>query len=293
MTIGDGTTSPAILAQSSSGQSSRSRRDVLGAGALIAAAAAAPLSAATRSSKAPQAPAKPRTYVLVHGAWHGGWVWKQTAAALRALGHTVYTPSLAGMGEHRHELRPGINLTTHADGIVNLIQLEDLANVVLVGWSYGGMVISEVLARITDRIGGMIYLDAFVPDRGKSLLDYASVPVDKAEAARLATMGKDMAPISPEVMGVKDPQLAALLNAGMCPQPVMTFMQESGALAQRPNIPHLYIVASDSPAYAVFGPMRDRVASEPMFKTHAIHSSHALMLTAPQQTLELLNSIAV
>lgn len=269
----------------------RSRRDILAAGALIAATGAVPALAA-QTGKAKAAPSRPRTYVLVHGAWHGGWVWKQTAASLRALGHTVYTPSLPGMGEHRHELRPGINLTTHADAIINLIQLEDLSDVVLVGWSYGGMVISEVLARITDRIGGMIYVDAFIPETGKALIDYATIPVDKAEAARLAIAGKDMAPISASGMGVTDPQLIRYIEGRMCPQPVMTFMQESRALAQRPSIPHIYILASASPAAAVFGPMRDRVAKESMFKTYAVPSSHALMLTAPERTLELLTSIA-
>lgn len=100
-----------------------------------------------------------RTYVLVQGAWFGGWVWKPVAQRLREMGHTVLAPSLTGLGDRKHLLRSGINLDTHTDDIVNLIEMEDLSQVVLVGWSYGGMVTINVLARIPQRIGSIVYLE--------------------------------------------------------------------------------------------------------------------------------------
>ena len=107
-----------------------------------------------------------RNYVLVHGAWHGGWVWHQVADALREMGHTVTTPTLTGLGERRHlaSLRP--DLLVHVEDVVANIHFEKLSNVVLVGWSYGGMVISGVLEQIQEDVASMIYLDAFVPKKG-------------------------------------------------------------------------------------------------------------------------------
>ena len=122
--------------------SDATRRSFLKTGMLAAVAAAGPASA--------QAPAaRGRTYVLVHGAWFGGWAWKTVAEGLRAAGHTVYAPTMTGVGERKHLARAGINLDTHTDDIVNVIEMEDLSHVVLVGWSYGGMVVGNVLARVT------------------------------------------------------------------------------------------------------------------------------------------------
>src|SRR6185437_2887529 len=101
------------------------------------------------------------TYVLVHGAWHGGWCWKRVRKPLQAQGHEVFTPTLTGIGERSHLLSPQVNLETHIEDVVNLIRWEELSNVVLCGHSYGGAVISGVADRIPERIGALIYLDAF------------------------------------------------------------------------------------------------------------------------------------
>jgi pimeloyl-ACP methyl ester carboxylesterase len=95
------------------------------------------------------------TYVLVHGAWHGSWCWKRVRKALQAQGHEVFTPTLTGVAERKHLLSPQINLDTHIDDVVNLIQWEELSDVVLCGHSYGGPVISGVADRIPDRIGAL------------------------------------------------------------------------------------------------------------------------------------------
>jgi len=113
----------------------------------------------------------------VHGAWGGGWQWKQVGALLIADGHTVYRPTLTGLGERVHLANPDINLTTHINDIVNFILWEDLHDVVLVGHSYGGMVITGVMDRVPERIRQVIFLDAIVPNDGESLNDaIGSVP---------------------------------------------------------------------------------------------------------------------
>jgi pimeloyl-ACP methyl ester carboxylesterase len=111
------------------------------------------------------------TFVLVHGAWHGGWCWQRVAKLLRARGHDVSTPTLTGVCERSHLLSPAIDLNTHINDIANLIKWNELANVVLVGHSYGGMVISGVAEKSEKAIGSFVMLDAFYPENGESLMD--------------------------------------------------------------------------------------------------------------------------
>lgn len=110
------------------------------------------------------------TFVLVHGATGGGWDWKEVDKYLTANGHTVYRPTLTGLGDKYHLATPEVNLTTHINDIVNVIIFEDLQNVVLVGHSYGGMVITGVMDRIPERIHHVTFLDAIVPDDGMSMI---------------------------------------------------------------------------------------------------------------------------
>jgi pimeloyl-ACP methyl ester carboxylesterase len=118
------------------------------------------------------------TFVLVHGAWCGGWVWREVADRLRANGHHVYTPTLTGQGERSHLLSPQINLTTHITDVVNLIKWEQLSNIVLVGHSYGGMVVSGVTEKVAGgTIGSIVFLDAAVPSDAQSLYDFLGAPM--------------------------------------------------------------------------------------------------------------------
>ena len=126
----------------------------------------------------------PASFILVHGATGGGWDWKKVAEALQANGHQVFRPTLTGLGDRLHLARPEVNLTTHISDIENLIRFEGLQNVVLVGHSYGGMVVSGVLHKMPERLAAIVYLDAMVPEDGMSALDVtqsdqAQMPVEK------------------------------------------------------------------------------------------------------------------
>lgn len=116
-----------------------------------------------------KAAASKPVYVIVHGAWGGSWAFKKTDSLLREKGCIVYRPSLTGQGERVHLSSPDISLSTHINDVVNMILYEDLRDVILVGHSYGGMVITGVADRVPDRIKKMIYLDAFVPNDGESV----------------------------------------------------------------------------------------------------------------------------
>jgi len=149
--------------------------DRIALAAVILVMNAAPLHAQQRAT---------HTYVIVHGAWGGGWDWKQVDSALDASGGKVYRPTLTGLGERVHLLTPAVDLTTHITDIVNVIRFENLRDVVLVGHSYGGMVISGVADRIPDRIRRVVYVDAFVPENGESVVT----------ASRVGPMGSRMGP---------------------------------------------------------------------------------------------------
>ncbi len=111
------------------------------------------------------------TFVLVHPAWLGGWCWRKVTSRLRTRGHDVYTPTLTGLGERVHLANEAISLATHVEDVVNVLEFEDLRRVILVGNSSGGMVIAGVADRVPERLAAVVYLDAFVPADGQSLVD--------------------------------------------------------------------------------------------------------------------------
>ena len=113
------------------------------------------------------------TFVLVHGAWGGAHTWRTVRPVLSVDGHPVFTPSLTGIGERSHLASPQVGLTTHVDDLVNHILYEDLADIVLLGFSYGGMVVTGALEHVADRVRELVYLDAFVPADGQAVTDLA------------------------------------------------------------------------------------------------------------------------
>ena len=128
-----------------------------------------------------------RTFVLVHGAWHGGWCYSRVRKILARQGHEVFTPTLPGLGEHAHLFSPAINASTHIEDVARLIEIENLSNVILVGHSYGGLVITGVADRVAERIAALVYIDAFVGEDGKScfdldLPDFVASHVDRAQS---------------------------------------------------------------------------------------------------------------
>jgi pimeloyl-ACP methyl ester carboxylesterase len=117
------------------------------------------------------------TFVLVHGAWHGGWCWQKVIPFLEGAGHEVYAPTLTGLAERASELSPDIGLDTHIQDVVGLLQEKNLHGVILVGHSYGGMVITGVVDQAPERIAHLVYLDTFVPRDGESMVDVSPMVI--------------------------------------------------------------------------------------------------------------------
>src|SRR5215470_4788110 len=141
------------------------RRTVIAAGLGTAVASSVPSGNAQTAQK---------TFVLVHGAWHGGWCWRRVADSLQRQGHKVFTPTLTGLGERSHLMSRNINLDTHITDVVNVFKWEDLKDAVLVGHSYGGWVISGVAEQALPRLASIVFLDAYMPDNGTRGLDNTS-----------------------------------------------------------------------------------------------------------------------
>jgi pimeloyl-ACP methyl ester carboxylesterase len=171
------------------------------------------------------------TFVLVHGAWHGGWCWRDTAAALRAKGHTVHTPTLSGVGERAHQSNEAITLETHIRDVCGTIEAEEANDVVLCGHSYGGLVITGVADRMAGRIKSLVYLDAFIPEHGDSLIsllktalppEVSPVFINSFRDTALANNSGVAAPIPAEMFGIK-PENRPWVDRRCRPQPLATF----------------------------------------------------------------------
>ena len=138
--------------------------------------------------------AKRRTYVLVHGAAHGGWCWNKTIEPLRSAGHQVFTPTMTGLGERKHLLTKDVDIYTHCQDLINVLEYEELTDVILVCHSYGGLVTTLVADRIPNRIAQLIYLDAQVPRNGDtwSSLNSPDVVTNRINAAQEYTKSKNL-----------------------------------------------------------------------------------------------------
>jgi len=157
-------------------------------------------------------------FVLVHGAWIGGWYWRPIAQKLRKVGHEAYAPTLTGLGERIHLMSPSINLDTHVTDVVNVIKEEGLSDVVLVGHSYGGMVVTGVADALPDRITSLVYLDAFVPKNGDALVNF--VPPGSLPPAFASEY--TLAPLPASIFGAS-PDVAAAVDARTTPMPIACF----------------------------------------------------------------------
>ena len=166
-------------------------------------------------------PASP-LYVLIHGAWHGGWCWGPVAERLRRAGAEVHAPTLPGLGERAGELSPDITLDTFIQDMQEYLSSHDLRNVVLVGHSFGGLVIAGLADRVRERISRLVYLDAFLLPAGTST--FATLPEGMAEKLeRAAQPAGGIPPVRPEQLGLTDPADQEFVGTRMTPHPVGTY----------------------------------------------------------------------
>jgi pimeloyl-ACP methyl ester carboxylesterase len=226
--------------------------------------------------------AQQRSFVLVHGAWYGGWVWQAVLAKLRGLGHVASAPTLTGLGERRHLESGRVDLETHVEDVVAHIEMEDLRNVTLVGWSYAGMVVTGVLARTPGRIRDIVYLDAFLPEDGQALVDYALPEIrPNYEAARVND--RPIPPMPVQAFGITDPKTIAFVEPRLVAQPWQTFFQPVKALKTRPDIPLAYVVCAQTNP-SPFMPRFAEMQANPAIRTAILDTHHQPMLSMPDET---------
>jgi pimeloyl-ACP methyl ester carboxylesterase len=234
------------------------------------------------------------TYVLVHGGWHGGWCWADVAAGLRAAGHAVSAPTLAGLGERAAELAPDIGLERHVQDVADVLAAGELRDVVLVGHSYGGMVVTGVAERAADRLAHLVYLDAFVPEDGQALFDILR-PERRAYYEQLAESEGDgwrVPPPPPQALGIADEGQAARLAARLTPQPLRTFVQPVRLGASAGSIPRTYIHCTEGPLAPSFAPFAARARTAPGWRLRELATGHDAMLTAANALVALLLELA-
>ncbi len=169
------------------------------------------------------------TFVLVHGGEHGGWCWRASAALLRAAGHHVLTPTLTGLGERVHLMSAAVDLAMHVTDIANTLIFDDLRDVILVGHSYGGMVITGAADRAIDRVGQLVYLDAAHPRSGEALTDVAPEMMAMARQQMQLIDGVEVIHLPPalaaQYFGVTDPADVAWMIDRLKPHPWACYAQ--------------------------------------------------------------------
>jgi len=227
------------------------------------------------------------TFVLVHGAWGGSYGWHLLAPLLRAAGHDVTTPSLTGLGERAHLSTPQVNLTTHVTDVVNHLEFEDLRDVVLVGHSYGGMVVTGAVDKIGDRVRHLVYLDAFVPNDGESLYGAGAGSPPPNDGEWL---------VQPIPRPMDDKVEEAFLNERRRPQPRGCFTEP--VVLKTPLEAHAfsltYIKATAdarenaSERRSGFWQVADRVRNDPRWRYREIGTSHMVQNEKPAELRDLL-----
>ncbi len=238
------------------------------------------------------------TFVLVHGAWHGGWCWQRVARLLRAAGHDVYTPTLTGLGERAHLLGPTVRLDTHVKDVVGVLYYENLRDVVLVGHSYAGMVITGVAEQAADRLGHLVYLDAFVPDDGQSFNDLLTPTVIASfdEQSRRVGSGYGIPPVS-NTFDITDEDDLAWLRPRLGMHPLATHLDPVRVSDPRARaLPRTYIYCTNPQAPrdepGTFTPFAARALADPEWHYVELATGHDAMITEPEQLCRLLRDLA-
>lgn len=231
------------------------------------------------------------TFVLVHGAWHGGWCWDRVAPLLRAAGHDVHTPTLTGLSERSHLLSPQVGLETHAEDVVRLIDTLGLRDVILVGHSYAGQIVTAVADRRPAAIAHRVHLDAFVGSDGEAARDLLPETVAHHWAEAAATKGWGwLVPVrSLEVLGVTEQADVDWLTPKLTPHPWKTYTDPLRLTDSPDEVPATFVECVSW--MRVFRGQADR-ARERGWPVHELNTGHEAMVTAPKALAEVLLGVA-
>jgi thioesterase domain-containing protein len=239
----------------------------------------------------------PPTFVLIHGAWHGGWCWGRVSERLRAKGARVLTPTLCGLAERASLATPEVGLLTHLNEIAALCDDEaQHGPLVLCGHSYGGLVLVGALEKMQaqTQVQAAVFLDAFVPQAGQSLFDMAGPQA----AQRFASMSLEqrgctlVAPVPAALFNVNEDD-RAWVDAECTPQPLRCFTEKIGEVAAMARVSTKIYVRASAYAQPVFEATYRQFAQQPEWQCVSMPHGHDLMLDAPQDVSEVLWAAAV
>jgi pimeloyl-ACP methyl ester carboxylesterase len=229
------------------------------------------------------------TFVLVHGAWHGGWCWQRVTRLLRARGHEAYAPTLTGLGERSHLIGRQVDLETHIADVLGVLRWEDLREVVLCGHSYGGMVVTGVADRAAERVAALVYLDAFVPADGQCVLDF--MPPERIEQYRRGAAehgeGYLIPPLSAAFFRVNEAD-QAWVDRQCVPQPLAAFEQRLRLGGAQATIARRHYIRAAGYASTAFNAVADRLRRDPSWRVDSLSCGHDAMLDMPHELVELL-----
>ena len=232
------------------------------------------------------------TYVLVHGGWSGAHGFRAVRRPLHAAGHDVFTPSLTGIGERAHLTSPQVNLTTHIRDVVNVILYEDLTDIVLLGFSYGGFVVTGALEHVAPRVQHLVYLDAFVPGDGDSVMGLMG-----RDSRAMVELGEAWL-VPPPTREYDDPAEAAFAEARRTPHPIDCFTEPVHLRQELESYPftRTYIKATadaaDAPAATAFWAAADRAKSSPKWRYREVATNHMIPNNRPKELAQLLLELA-
>ncbi|MFC9454381.1 alpha/beta fold hydrolase [Streptomyces sp. NPDC056983] len=231
-------------------------------------------------------------FVLVHGGRHGGWCWKHVAHSLQQAGHTVYTPTLTGLGERAHLLSQAIGLKHHVQDLVATFEFEDIQDAILVAHSYGGMVASGALEHVADRVRRLVFLDAHLPRTGESAFDMIGPTRAAGHVAEAENGGEGwyLPPADASFYGVTDPRDTEWVNKRLTAQPLKTYRDPVESADRAWTHPGMFIECVPSTLEPhVLERARKRHADDPDFPYRVLHATHDAMVTAPEAVVNLLH----
>lgn len=232
-----------------------------------------------------------KTFVLVHGAWHGGWCWRRVSDLLEGKGHKVFAPTLTGLGERSHLMQAGINVSTHVTDVVNVLKWERLYDVVLCGHSYGGFVVSGVAEQAADRIGSIVFLDAFVPQNGESMASITSQAVrDSLKlAGERGEIGVPPRPAKAFLVNDTDQDWVDSLTG---PQPIETMTEPVTITGARDRIGKKSYIRAGAYPNPGFDQAFARVKADKTWRTYEVPCGHDVMVDMPERLAEILLEVS-
>jgi pimeloyl-ACP methyl ester carboxylesterase len=234
-----------------------------------------------------------QTFVLVHGAGHGGWCYARVAEMLRAKGHRVFTPTLSGLAERARENDRSINLTMHIADIVDLIRFEALDDVILCGHSYGGMVITGAAEKIPERIKHLVYIDAVIPETGKCMTDYVFPGEALVQVLQVVgTLGGGyLLPAPPAAFFNVNEADREMVDRLLTPHPMASLFECITLEGRADSVAgHSFVYATDW-AFPMIAPHYERAKSLPGWQVHEVAAGHDIMIDAPERLADILDSV--